>query len=131
MHPSRVAVVAGAALALASLPLDYLDSEVAGRIAGWSASAWPTVALLGLAALAVLAGDRREGLPGPGTLLVVVLAAAAVVFAVAKLVDAGGAAAVVRDSGGVASIGLGAWVLVVAAIVSLAGAVATTSRRVV
>jgi hypothetical protein len=131
MHPSRIALVGGALIGLASLPLGFLHSDLLGAVSGVEADAWPAVALLAAAATAGLFGDRHEGLPAAGTVLVVLLTAAAAVFAIAKLVDAGTAADVATASGGSATIGAGPWVLVAAAVGSTAGAVATTSRRVV
>ncbi len=130
MHPSRIVLVSAAALAAASLLFDFLVSELGGDVIGWNAGAWPAVVLVSVAAIVVATGDRREGLPAPGTLLTVVLTAAATVFSIAKVVDAAAAARLVRDVSGEASIGAGAWILLAATVAALGGAIATSSRRV-
>ncbi len=131
MHPSRIAVIAGALLAVGSLPLGYLDAPPPAAVTGWESGAAPAIVLLVVAAVAASIGDRREGLPGPGTLLVVLAAAGATVYSVAKLVDADAAAELYQAAGAPASPGVGVWLLVGGAILALTGAVATTSRRVV
>ena len=131
MHPSRLVVLTAAAVGALSLPVRYLTTDLVGVVAGWDAAAWPGVALLLAAGVVALTGDRREGLPAPGTVLVVLLTAAATVFALAKLVDAGSAVDVVDQAAGTASIGVGAWMLAATSVFALGGAVATASRRVV
>ena len=126
-------MLTAAAVSALSLPVRYLTTDLVGVVAGWDAAAWPGVALLLAAGAGVVAltGDRREGLPAPGTVLVVLLTAAATVFALAKLVDAGSAVDVVEQAAGTASIGVGAWMLAATSVFALGGAVATASRRVV
>jgi hypothetical protein len=131
MHPARFALAGGAIAGGISLVLDYVTADLTGDVAGWEATAWPAVVLLVGAAVAGMVGDRREGLPAAGTVLVVALGAAALLFAVAKLVDAAAAVDIIRDASGSAAIGAGAWLLPAAALVSLGGGVASASRRVV
>ncbi len=130
MHPSRIVLVTAAAIAAASMLFDFVTTDLGGDVIGWDAGAWPAVVLVAATAIAATAGDRREGLPAPGTLLTVVLTAAATVFAIAKVVDAAAAARLIRDASGEASIGAGTWILLVAAVAGLGGAIATSSRRV-
>lgn len=129
MHPSRIALVVAAFIGLFSLVLDYVTADLTGDVIGWDASAWPALVLLGALGSTALLGDRREGFPTAGTVLLVLLGAAATIFAVAKLVDAAEAARIVRDASGDAAIGPGVWTLLVASLLGLGGAVATASRR--
>jgi len=130
MHPSRIALVAAAFIGLLSLVLDFVTADLTGDVIGWDASAWPGLVLLGATGSIALLGDRREGFPTAGTVLLVLLGAGATIFAVAKLVDAAEAARIVEDASGIAAIGPGAWTLLVASLLGLGGAVATASRRV-
>ena len=40
MHPSRIAVIVAAVLAIATLGLDYSTSSLLGGVMGWEATAW-------------------------------------------------------------------------------------------
>lgn len=131
MHPARIAIVAAAALAAGSLVLPYVTTDLVGDTGGWDATGWPAVGFLTCSALVALVGDRREGLPGPGTLLTTLLAAAACVFAAAKFVDAARAVDTFEKTAAAASIGPGIWLLATAALIGLAGSLWTASRRVV
>ncbi|MFQ5555013.1 MAG: hypothetical protein ACE5GC_06555 [Acidimicrobiia bacterium] len=130
MHPSRLTLVVAALVGGAALLFDFVTADLTGDVIGWDATAWPGVAALAVAAALALLGDRQEGFPAPATIIVVLLTALATLFAISKIVDAAAAARLVRAAEGKAAIGIGAWLLAAASCVGLAGAVATSSRRV-
>ncbi len=123
MHRSRLMILAGAALALVSLPLPHVRLPELGSVNGFDGDSWPAaVVLLVLAALA-MGGDRGEGFGVPRALAAVALAGVAVVFTAFKLADALEA---VDEAG---SVGIGLWVLAAGALLALAGAVFSLSRK--
>ena len=123
MHRSRLVILAGAVLALVSLPLPHIRLPVAGSVNGFDGDSWPAALLLvALAALAV-AGDRGEGFGAAQAVAAIGIAGIAVVFTSFKLAD--GLEAV--DEAG--SIGIGMWVLVAGALSGLAGSVFGLSRK--
>lgn len=130
MHRSRILLLVGAVLGVASLFLDFLVTDLVGDVGGLDAEIVAGVALLVALGVIALIGDRREGLPAAGTVLVALASGGAVLFAVAKLIDAGRAAQAIGAVAGEARIGVGAWVLLAAAIIGLIGAVLTASRKV-
>ena len=131
MHPSRIVIIAGTALGAVALLFPFVSTPLTGSINGIEGYAWPAVALISVPALLSLIGDRREGFHPPIALLSIVIAAGAALFSVAKAIDATGAAQEARTLLGEGSVGTGAWVLLVAMLTVLAGAVLTLSRRVV
>ncbi len=123
MHRSRVMMLAGTALSLVSLPLPHIRLPVTGTVNGFDGDSWPAaVVLLVLTALAVT-GDRGEGFGVARALAAVAMAGVAVVFTSFKLTDALEA---VDEAG---SVGIGLWVLAAGALLALAGAVFSLSRK--
>jgi hypothetical protein len=129
VHPSRIAIVAGAGIGAVSLLLPFLSAPLLGTIDGADADAWPGVLLLLVPAAVAVIGDRREGFGLVTALFTGGCAAAASIFAAAKTVDAFGAAHEVRAAGVTASIGPGSWVLLAGCVIVMAGIIASLSRR--
>ncbi len=129
MHPARLLIVAGAALAAASLGTAYLVVPTSARIDGVEGAAWPAAVLVVGIALAVVTGDRREGLVSWAALLVSILAAVATIFAAQKVVDAYAAAGDLTAVGIPASPGAGPWLLLAGTVTVLIGAAFGLSRR--
>jgi len=130
VHPSRIAIIAGAGLGGVSLLVPFLSAPLLGTIGGVEADAWPAVFLLLIPAATALVGDRREGFGLMAALATAACAAAAAIFAAAKAVDTLIAARDIRANGVAAQVGPGPWVLLAACTVVIAGIIASLSRRV-
>ncbi len=129
MHPARLLIVAGAALATVSLGTAYLVVPASSNIDGFEGAAWPAAMVVVMIALAVVAGDRREGLVSWAALLVSILAAVATIFAAQKVVDAYAAAGDLAAVGIPARPGTGPWLLLAGTVTVLVGAALGLSRR--
>ena len=116
-------MLAGAALALASLPLPHIRLPVTGSVNGFDGDSWPAALLLVVLAALAVTGDRGEGFGVARALTAIGIAGVAVVFTSFKLADALEA---VDEAG---SVGVGMWVLVAAVLVALAGTVFSLSRK--
>ena len=123
MHRSRLTILNGAVIGLLTLPL--VRFPVTGNVNSIDGDGWPAVALIGMVAVLALLGDRAEGLAMAPALVAAATSGAAMVFSVLKLTDASNAADTIPD----ASIGVGAWVLVAAAMITLTGVALTLSRK--
>lgn len=130
MHLARLTLVASAAAAAVALILPFLDSPLIGDRNGLTADAWPAAVLLAVTGVAALLGDRREGFPVAAVPAAAIINGAALVFSVAKLLDALEAADALHGLGAAAAVGVGAWALVAATSVGLAGAALAASRTV-
>ncbi len=124
MHRSRLLILAGAAVGGGALLLPHLRSAATGNVNGVTGDSWPAAALLGVAALLALLGDRGEGFGPLRALATVGLAGLAIVFTAVKVADAGRAADLTDGS-----IGYGLWVLAAGALVVLVGALVSLSRK--
>ncbi len=124
MHRSRLLILAGTAIAAGALFLPHLRSMPTGSVNGITGDSWPAAAVLGLAALLAVTGDRGEGFGPVRALAAIGLAAAAVLFTAVKLADASRAADLASGS-----IGYGIWVMGAGALVVLAGALLSRSRK--
>jgi len=125
VHRSRILVALGVLSAAASLTLPFATLPTAGGIGGIDGAAWPAMLLLGPVLLLFLAGVRVEAPTRPVTWVAMVLATVGLAFAIVKVVDAWMATA---DAGG--SVGPGAWLLAVAAGVTVLGVGLGFSRRI-
>jgi hypothetical protein len=125
MHRSRRLAVLGVVLGAASVPLTFATLPPEGPVGGIDGQAWPAMLFLVPILLMAITGDRREAPPIWSAVGAAMLAAGCLAFAAVKVVDAWMAAADVSGS-----VGPGAWMLVVAAIVTAAGAALGFSRRI-
>jgi len=129
MHRGRSILVLAAATAAASLLLPFFNAETLGNVSGIAANAGlPVLASTATAAVA-LAGDRRESLAG----LPAVAAAATVTLTVlltgSILIDAELATRDAAVLGAEGSLGSGLWLMTGATMLSVAGLIGATSRR--
>lgn len=129
MHPSRVLILVGAAIAAGSLALDAVQSETATSWSMVTADAWPGVALIGVIAIFAVAGHVTEGFTPAGSVVAVTLSATAALLLVGKYIDASKAIDALRLGGHTASIGIGMWVLAAGILITIVGSLWTTSRR--
>ena len=125
MHRSRVTILAGAVIAIVALPLPLIRFPASGSVSTINGDGWPAVLLIAVAALLALLGDRAEGLAMPSAVVAAAAAGLALVFSALKLDDASNAVDRVPD----ASIGIAAWVLLAASIITLVGTALTLSRK--
>jgi len=125
VHRSRILVALGVLAAAASLALPFATLPTAGGVGGIDGAAWPAMLLLGPVLLLFLVGTRVEAPTRPVAWVAMVLAIGGLTFAIIKVVDAWMAAA---DAGG--SVGPGAWLLAVAAGVTVLGVGLGFSRRI-
>lgn len=130
MHVSRIVILAGTVLGAVALLLPLVSTPLTGSINGIDGFAWPALVLIGIPAVLALGGDRREGFWTPVALFSILLASTAALFAVAKSIDAVGAAQEARSLVGEGSVGAGTWLLLTATIAALTGSVLTLSKRV-
>lgn len=128
VHPSRIVIVVGTALAAGSTLLPFISSDPTGSVRG-ARETFPVVALLIPLLVAALLGDRREGFPRWGAVTAALVAAVAMILSVVKMIDAMRAVRDLQSIGIDAVIGLGPWVLAAGAFAGLMGAALSLSRR--
>lgn len=124
MHPSRIVIVIGTLIALASLPLSFLELPTLGGVNGFDGDAWPAVVALAVPASMAVLGDRPEGFVPGAALVAMLTSAGAVIFAAFKLADATQAA----DAAG-GSLGVGIWVLLFGSVAALLGSALGLTNR--
>jgi hypothetical protein len=129
MHPSRILILLGAAVAAGSLALDALQTATATSWSMVAADAWPGVALIGVIAIFAVAGHVTEGFTPAGSVVAVTLASTAALLLVGKYIDVLKAIDTLQLGGHTVSMGAGMWVLAAGVLITIVGTLWTTSRR--
>ena len=128
VHPSRIVILGGTAVAAVSTILPFISSDPTGTVRGVGET-FPVVLLLIPLFVAALLGDRREGFTRAGAIAAAVVAGAATILAVQKMVDAMRAVHLLESIGIDAVVGIGPWLLAAGAFAGLMGAALSLSRR--
>ncbi|RPI22385.1 MAG: hypothetical protein EHM57_05365, partial [Actinobacteria bacterium] len=110
MHPSRIVIVTGTAVAAVATVLPFISSDSTGTVRGIEET-FPVVALSFTQNVAALLGDRREGFTRSGAIAAAMLAGVATVLALQKMVDAMRAVHDLQSIGIEAVVGIGPWLL--------------------
>jgi len=129
MQRGRWLIIVAAALGALSLLVPYFEADALGAVSGATAGALlPVAAIIGAAVIA-LAGDRKEGLTGLGSVAAAATVALALVVTGAITIDAVLAGREADRLGVDAAIRGGLWTLVAASIAATIGVLAAMSRR--